>query len=341
MMASNRAIDPAAWLLWFLAAGAIPLTSRQPLYLALILLAVVFVHLAFPHREGHGRSWRLFAYIGSSVAVLSIGFNVLTVHSGDRPFAELPGGLPIIGGQLTYNALVYGVASALAISSLLFAAATFNTAVRHADLIRRLPRPFQRLGVAGAIALNFVPQTMQAGRDIYDTQRTRGRTMRGVRDARAFVVPLLGNGLERAFQMSEAMETRGYGSRRPGERDGQLRRLQMPVAVALIILALPLVATGRLLPALVIVMTALMLLGGVRPALPWRWRIDGWSRPTIGVAIPSCMSLAVVAWRTATGHSIAYSPFPRLVWPDFDLVIGLAICLLLAPAIVAPGVDDD
>lgn len=330
----GREVNPVAWLLWFLAAGAVPLTGRHPYYLALNLLAVLIVHLALPRDDGAGRSWRLFAYVGSTVALLSIGFNVLTVHSGDRTFAELPGELPIVGGRLTYNALVYGLGSAMAISALLFAAATFNASVRHAALIRILPAPLQRLGVAGTIALTFVPQTMSAGRDIYDAQRARGRPMRGVGDARAFLVPLLSTGLERAFSLSEALETRGYGSGYGQQSSSSNRRILAPAALLLLVAALPLIATGRLLSGLGLILAALLLLviPGSRPKVARR-HIE-WNRPSAALGLSAALSLAITGFRLVTSGALDYTPFPRLDWPRFDIAIGFAILLLLAPAFV-------
>ncbi len=92
-MRPRKQIDPVAWLLWLIAISAIPLTSRHPLYLALALLVVIVVHLSIPTDGGRASPWRFFAYVGSSVAVLSIGFNVLTVHSGDRVICRITGWL--------------------------------------------------------------------------------------------------------------------------------------------------------------------------------------------------------------------------------------------------------
>jgi energy-coupling factor transport system permease protein len=329
-----RAVNPVAWLLWFLAAGAIPLTGRHPYYLALTLLAVLTVHLTLPQDAGAGRSWRLFAYVGSTVAVLSIGFNVLTVHSGDRTFTALPEGVPIIGGRLTYNALVYGLGSAMAISALLFAAATFNASVSHAALIRILPAPLQRLGVAGSIALTFVPQTMSAGRDIYDAQRARGRRMRGIGDARAFLVPLLSTGLERAFSLSEALETRAYGSGYGQSAANAGGRILRTAALALLIAALPLLATGRLLAGLSLLLGALAMLvipGSRLRAI--RSRIE-WNRPSALLALSAVLTLAITGFRLVTSDQLDYTPFPFLAWPRFDIAIGVAIVLLLAPALL-------
>ena len=237
-------INAVAWVLWFLAIVIVPLTSRNPLYLTLDLLVVLAVFFALPQRSGQTSAWRLFAYIGSSVATLSIGFNVLTVHVGEQQFARLPDELPIIGGPLTVNALVYGGISAMAIATVLFGAATFNSAARHADLVRLLPGSLSRFGVAAGIALLFVPQTIAAGRDIYDAQRARGHHFRRLGDARAFVVPLLSTSLERALLLSEALETRGFGTSAIAQRPQRRHALITLGAATCIILALVALGTG-------------------------------------------------------------------------------------------------
>ena len=107
-------LNAVAWTLWFGAVIVVPLTSRNPFYLGLLLLVVLTVFLTLPRTAGRSNPWRLFAYVGSGVALLSVGFNVLTVHIGDRQFASLPERLPIIGGPLPVKALVYGVISAMA-----------------------------------------------------------------------------------------------------------------------------------------------------------------------------------------------------------------------------------
>lgn len=336
-MTGRASINPIAWLLWFIAVAAIPVSSRHPLYLTLALMVVSVVHLSIPADERGSSPWRLFAYVGSSVAVLSIAFNVLTVHSGDRPFAELPDWWPIIGGQLTYNALLYGVASALAISAVLFAAATFNTAVSHTALMRLIPRPFRQIGAAGSIALNYVPQTIQAGRDIYDVQRARGHQMRGVRDARAFMVPLLGNGLERAVQTSEALETRGYGYDGSTGNATRLPGWRMWSAVLLAGVALPLLATGRILMALLVALLAVLVAFARFRRGATRSRGQPWTIASIVVAVAAATMIAVLVATIASGDGLAYSPFPRLVWPDLNLLIASLLCLQILPAFLVSG----
>jgi energy-coupling factor transport system permease protein len=322
-------INAVAWLAWFAGAAMLPLVTRNPLYLALTLAAVMVVHLALPAQRGAAGAWRLFAYTGSVVAAVSIGFNVLTVHVGDRVFAELPDWLPIIGGPLTVNALVYGICSALAISTLLFAAATFNSAVRHADLIRLLPRSFAQLGLAGSIAISFVPQLMAAGRDIYDAQRARGVQFRNARDATGLLLPLLATGMERAVALSEALETRGFGYRASAVRPGKRRPLLLGVAVVLLLGALALLSLGQLLPgALVLTAASMAALAAVPPGTRRsRYRPLTWNLRSCFVAASALGPVLLFITNLSGALDLRFEPFPRLTAPEFSplavLVLGL------------------
>lgn len=324
-------INAPAWLAWFAGAATLPLVTRNPLYLALALAAVMVVHLAQPAQRGAAGAWRLFAYVGSVVAALSIAFNVLTVHVGDRVFAELPDRLPVIGGPLTVNALVYGICSALAISTLLFAAATFNSAVRHADLIRMLPRSFARLGLAGSIAISFVPQLMTAGRDIYDAQRARGVQFRNARDATGLLLPLLATGMERAVALSEALETRGYGYSAGAAPVGARRPLLLGLAVACLFGALAMLSLGRLsLGALVLAAACTAALLAVPSGRRHtRYRPLHWNLRSCLVVAGALGPLALFIAGLAGVVELRFEPFPRLTAPAFSpaavLVLGLLV----------------
>jgi energy-coupling factor transport system permease protein len=333
-------INAVAWTLWFVAVVVLPLTSRNPLYLALLLAVVLVVFFTLPRKAGQTSAWRLFAYIGSGVAALSIAFNVLTVHVGDRVFATLPHWLPIIGGPLTLNALLYGVISAMAISAVLFAAATFNTAVRHADLVRLLPGTLSRFGVAAGIAVLFVPQTISAARDIYDAQRARGHYFRGVRDARAFVVPLLSTGLERALLLSEALETRGFGSSAVAVQRSTWAGLSMFAAGISLIVALGAVGFGYYAIAMTTLVTAgvLAIYGSPSGNGRTRFRTTTWNVPSLVIGVVSALSIAVLLFgRAFVDLHLRYDTFPRIDPPGFATIAGAAIVCLIAPALVKPS----
>jgi energy-coupling factor transport system permease protein len=361
--ASTARVNAAAWGLWFCAVAVIPLVTRNPLYLVLALLVVLAVYVSLPKRRGAARAWRLFVIVGASLALVSVLFNVLTVHIGDRAFARLPEDWPIVGGPLTWNALVYGLLSATAIATLLLAAATFNTVVRQGDVIRLLPGSFTSLGVAGSVAVTAVPGTIAAAHDIYDAQRARGQQFRGPRAATGLVLPLLGSGLERALTLAEALETRGFGASAAGKdvpparpsrgaaplapsppgdhpRQGQqapgdprLRPITI-VPVAFLTTALALLGTGRVWVGLVMLGIALWValrLGRERQERthfrPLEWNVA--SSFVAGASLASGVGLLLGP--ALTGGTLAYDTFPRLSAPPFEPLLGAATLLLLAP----------
>jgi energy-coupling factor transport system permease protein len=330
-------INAIAWVLWFLAVAIVPLTSRNPLYLVLVLLVAVVVLFSLPQQQGQTSAWRLFAYIGSGVATLSIGFNVLTVHVGNQQFARLPDSLPIIGGPLTINALVYGAISATAIAAVLFGAAAFNSAVRHADLVRLLPGSLSRFGVAAGVALLFVPQTISASRDIYDAQRARGHHFRSLGDARAFIVPLLSTSLERALLLSEALETRGFGSsaiERQPDRRGLLANLGSAVSIvlALVTLGFGSYSLGILLMGFAVILAVVRSGNQIQRT---RLRPIAWSTASLLVAAASATALLTLLFgRAVTDLYFTYDTFPAIETPQFSILAGAAIVLLVFPALV-------
>lgn len=330
-------LNAVAWVLWFVAIAIVPLTSRNPLYLTLVFMVVLTVFFSLPHKSGQTSAWRLFAYIGSGVATLSIGFNVLTVHVGNRQFARLPDALPIVGGPLTVNALVYGSISALAIASVLFGAATFNSAVRHADLVRLLPGSLSRFGVAAGVALLFVPHTIAAGREIYDAQRARGHYFRGPGDVRAFVVPLLSISLERALLLSEALETRGFGASAIAQPPARRAALLTLGAAACVILALVTLGSGAYPLGVALLATGAGLALGSSTAGTRRTRLHSieWTGASLLVAIASGMAILVLLFgRAVTDLKLTYDTFPRIDAPGFSFAAGVAIVLLVLPALV-------
>ena len=149
-----------------------------------------------------------------AVVALALGviFNLLTAHVGDLVIGRLPEWLPIVGGALTLNALIYGLLAGVATFSLIVIALTVGMALDWGALLRLLPERMTSLAVVGAIAWGLAPQTMVAFREIREAQAARGHRLRGPRDALPIAVPLLAGGLERSFTLAEVLEARAFGA---------------------------------------------------------------------------------------------------------------------------------
>ncbi len=97
--------------------------------------------------------------------------------------------------------------------------AAFNAVASHYELVQSAPRAFYEIGLIVVVALAFVPSTIAAVVDVREADRARtgGRVVRRGRLLRQ-LVPVLESGLERAVNLAESMDSRGFahGGAAPG-----------------------------------------------------------------------------------------------------------------------------
>jgi energy-coupling factor transport system permease protein len=333
--AVTRIANPAPWILWGLVVTLSTVATRNPLYLSMVLAAVTIVHLSRPRDGEYHTVWSVVIRIGVLVAVMTITFNLLTVHAGDRILAQIPGRIPIIGGAITMNALFYGVSSALAILSLIIAASTFALVVDRAALLRIVPQPISSIGVAAVVGLSFFPQTLLSLRQVREAQSARGFRIRSVRDVRPLVVPVLSLGLEGAFNLAESMESRAFGGSSSPDRS---RRWTFPAGVVLTIVAISLLIGGRIVLAAFAAATGVALvvfglLGAASGRTSFRrtvWNGRDWLIAGLALVSIAAFVIAILFFPS----EVEWSPFPTLVVPPFDPWLGVACLLLTAPALL-------
>lgn len=229
---ARRGLHPLVWLLWAGSCTLAVATTRNPLYLLLVALCAATAYRAA--RAGGGANaatraarWGIVLRTAASLTALSLLFNTLTVHAGDRVLARIPPELPllggVIGGPVTANALAYGLIAALATATLILVFAAVNVAVGYEELLRLLPTAFAGFAVTLTVALGVLPQTFAALREVREAQTVRGLPPpRGVRDLPPLLLPVLALGLERALSLAEAMAARGYGM--PGTGGARIHR---------------------------------------------------------------------------------------------------------------------
>ena len=238
-----------AWLIWLLA-GLVPaLMIDNPLYLVLLLAVTVVNYKTLSRRSALTAAWQPLIKVALAVVVLTTVFNLLFAHQGRTVLFVLPSwqwlvgpdrrvALVSLGGPVALEAVVYGVTRAVGLITVILMFATFNIVVDTSRLMRSLPRFMYQTGVVASIAVSFVPQTMLALQEIREAQMVRGHEFRGLRDLLPLFMPLLTTGLERAVQLAESMESRGFGA---GEglsrRDENLYKGAVAVALALLIVA--------------------------------------------------------------------------------------------------------
>ncbi|HWV23341.1 MAG TPA: energy-coupling factor transporter transmembrane component T [Thermomicrobiales bacterium] len=338
---TDGSLDSRTWLLWGLAAILPLLVARNPWVVLAVLICVLIVRRAWAahHRAGWGWIVRL-AVLFMAVGVV---FNALTVHSGNQVLFTIPAWVPLAGGRVTMNAVVYGIVSGVAIVSLVLAGTTVAAGLVWSDLMRFLPARIAPLAVAGSVAWSFLPGASRTFQEIRESQAMRGHRLRGVRDMLPLVVPLLGGALDQAITMSEALESRGFGAS-DDERDSRpIARVALVVAISAFLLVGYTVAVGQVRMALVAGVTGVVFaVGGLRGAgsgrRTTRYRPSHWSDADRLVMVFSLASAFIFFWRSRVHPDAAiFNPYPNLSVPKLDLLMLAGLALLVTPALLVPA----
>ena len=114
---------------------------------------------------------------------------------------------------MTREELTTAGLAALRLAAVALAFAVYALHVDHDRLLGRL-RFARRASLAAALATRLVPTLERDASGLVEALRGRGVPVHGLRGHARLVSPLVGGSLERALNLAEAMEARGYG--RPG-----------------------------------------------------------------------------------------------------------------------------
>jgi energy-coupling factor transport system permease protein len=317
--------------------------GRNPYPLIAGLIVALTVRSSMAGSEGAG--WARLLRLAAVFAAIGVLFNLVTYHGGDREIAVVPGWVPIAGGPLTFNAVVYGVLSGLALVLLVTVWSTIAQHIDWSDVVRLTPPSLSGIAIAGSIAFTLVPKTIEAFIDIREAQATRGFRARGPRDIVPLVTPLLTAGLERAVTLSEALESRGYGGPARPAATSAPRMLGLVVLLSALAAGAFLVSTARggygILALVVAFATGLLLARGRSSGDAWRptrYRdviVDRISRAMIVLSIAA--GLAIVVINSWTPDALRYEPYPAIGWPEVSLPLIAVIGTLMLPALIAPA----
>jgi energy-coupling factor transport system permease protein len=334
--------QPWAWISWLIATLVILTITRNPLYLMLILMCVLFVGLTL-RQNGLDipRPISLWKIAGWIILLATI-FNTLTSHYGTTVLFTIPGRLPLISGNVTVEAMVYGATNGFVLTGMLASFTVLNLALPVRDLISLIPRAFFPVAVVTSIAVTYLPTTLRQFQQIREAQAVRGHQMRTLRDWLPLLMPLLVGGLEHAMQLAEAMTARGFAGART-MTTGRQAYPRIFMLLGLMLLALGWIAQLGSAGAsgLVLILSgAFLILGGLwflgrqsprttyhRP--PWTWQ--DWLTMIVAVGVLGVYLLPIPG---VSRQTLYYEPYPTLTLPAFSPLIGLAMLGLLIPGLV-------
>jgi energy-coupling factor transporter transmembrane protein EcfT len=201
------------WILWLSITVVLILSTRNPIYLVIILTGL-FTLGAFFARKKNRQFWlnqNLKFFL--TMLLLSALINTLFAHTGKTILFKIPENWLLIGGNITLESLIYGTINGLVIGSLFLVFNIINQTLSIQQLTRLIPSAFHPISMMITIALTFFPSIQQRAQDIKEAQIIRGNPMTKVSDWLPLMVPLLVSSLENAILLSESMTTRNFHTR--------------------------------------------------------------------------------------------------------------------------------
>jgi len=322
---------PQAWLSWLVGVLVTASATRHPLVLGLAIVAIGTVRASAGPAPA-GAALPLARLAPAMVAVAAV-YNLLAAHQGTTVLGRLPAGIPVVGGALTLESLVYGMGAGLMLVALIAAFAAFQQAVSRPGLLALVPRAFGAPALAAAVALAWLPGTLAALATVREAQAVRGLGVGGPRGWSALVVPVVAGGLERAARLAESLALRGLvPAAAPTGPERAALAVAMALAAAGLLQALP--ATLALGLAAVVAGVTLGRVGSRLPKRAARW---AWRPADLGVAACAWLPVALVLFSPAARATLAWSPYPTLSLAPLDPWVLIACAGIAAPALLVRG----
>jgi energy-coupling factor transport system permease protein len=337
-------IHPLAWVSWLAAVLASLSAGRNPLHLVLVLLCIAVVEAATPAATDRRAAPIAPLRFALLVTATSAALNALSVRYGDTVLLRLPAWLPLLGGTVTLEALAFGALSGLTLAGLFVGFMVAQRSLPTSALVGLIPRAFYPLAVVAAIAITFVPTTLRQARQIREAQAIRGHRLQRLRDWLPLLLPLLIGGLERAFQLAEAMAARGFASAGRAQDATALRAAMVAGLAALLAGWLLMLIWNQPRAGQLLMLCGGGLLAGAlwlvgRRAPRTRYRRTPWAAGDTAVLIGAAVALIAFTLPLPgiDRAVLAYYPYPLLHLPRFDPVLGFATLGLAWPAAVLRG----
>jgi energy-coupling factor transport system permease protein len=203
-----------AWILWTVFTIFLLLSTRNPGYLLVVIICLLILGSIISRRKEHLHWLKGNLQFLISMVMISAAINTLFAHVGSSVIFSLPENWPLVGGNITYESLVYGAINGLIIGALYLAFNILNLALSIKQMTRLIPTAFRPISMTITVALTFFPYIQQRAREIKEAQMIRGNPMKHIRDWLPLIIPLLVTSMESAFILAESMTARGFHIRK-------------------------------------------------------------------------------------------------------------------------------
>ena len=198
---------PLVNLCYFVLVIGVAMFSTHPVFLGMILIVGFFYSALLKGRK----AWMTNLFLVLSVLLVMTVINGVFTHNGVTVLFYLN------GNRVTLEALAFGVASALLLSSVIIWFGCFQVIMSADKFIYLFGRVVPVLALTLSMIFRFIPLFQARFVEIHNGQRCMGRGggpwYRRVRQFFKEVSILISWSLEAYIETSDSMEARGYGLR--------------------------------------------------------------------------------------------------------------------------------
>ena len=256
-------MNSLSWWLWsiFLAAAAI--RSQNILFGLLLIFLLTFVVSKYKNANNWGNPFKLTLQLALAATLIRLFFAVLigTPLPGKILFSipqlELPNWLAGIrvGGDVTQERMISVFNESLKFAVVLIAFGAASALSSPIQVIKLISGRIYLFGVTLIISISVLPQIVHSFNRVIAARRMRGLAKLKLSNFRSIITPVLEESIERAIDLSAAMESRGFGySKKPTryrpEKFENQDLIIISIAVYLLIFTPILIKTIGVFPAL-------------------------------------------------------------------------------------------
>ena len=212
-------MNSISWWLWSITLAITSIRTQNNIFIfALILLFTLVVH----QRRNIGNwanPFKLTLQLALFAMVIRLFFAVVigTPLPGEPlislPRLQLPEWLAgiRIGGDVTQERLFLVFTESMKFAIVLIAFGAASALSSPVQIIKSISGRVYLFGVVLIIAISVLPQIVQSFNRVLAARRMRGLAKLSIKNFRSIITPVLEESLERALDLSAAMESRGFG----------------------------------------------------------------------------------------------------------------------------------
>ncbi len=205
-----RKINPLVVFIWLILIVFLSLIFYSPLLLFLLFLSSIIPYFLFP-----SKTWRIYMKYSLITSLLIILFNLLLVQNGKILIS-------FYFINITQDSLIFSLSMVLRFLSIVSSFAIFSSLVsldEQIQILEKLKIP-QKAIVSLALTLRYFPVILEDSKNMMDSLRARGIEFREkkfrerIRERLPLLSSLLLISLERSINIAEALEIKGFPSKK-------------------------------------------------------------------------------------------------------------------------------